>query len=157
MFINPTTPNLADFLTFVQDQGFTAAYLTADSAYLGYSLNYALAVALTAPSDLGAGIPGYATPYVMACYNLGIHQLVKIAPDQTGQTTFSDARAKYNLLQFQAGPVIASSDQATSQTLAEPEFLKGLTISALDLLKTPWGRFYLDYAQQYGSTVVGVT
>lgn len=156
-FTDPTTPNLTDFTTYVQDQGATTTYLPVPSDYLDYALNYALSVAIGSEVGFVSGLSGYANPYVMAVYNLGMHQLLKITPDQNGQTWFADQRTAYKLLQFQAGPVVASSDQSTAQTLAEPEFLKNLSMRDLDLIKTPWGRWYLEYAQQYGPAVVGVS
>ena len=72
-----------------------------------------------------------------------------------GQTYIADSRKTYGLLAFTAGPVISSSDEGTSQTLVEPEWMKTLTISAGNLLKTPWGADYLSYTQQYGPNIVG--
>lgn len=238
-FVNPTEPNLADFLTYIIDQGVPAADLPPDSAYPDYALNYALEVALGPFGVQGSGLKGYAPPYVMAVYQLGFHHLLMWAPDQvvgalysltvtdggsgyttapavtvaapasgttatasaiiqngavsalvvvgqgsgyasapvvtinppptgtaatgtasivtTAQTFFADARVKYELNNFQSGVVLASGDQNTSQTLVVPELYKNLTMYAQDLVKTPWGRAYLQYAQLYGSTIIGLT
>ena len=149
-FVNPTAPNLADFETFLTTQGVPYAGLS-DPAFVQYALDYAQNVALLPPADMPAIL------YVLAVYNLGTHRLIRIGPDATGQTWFSTARAQYKLLSFGLGPVVASADQGTSQTLAQPEWFKGMTISALDLAKTPWGVEYLDYAQQYGPNIVGLS
>lgn len=128
-----------------------AATATAYSPYLAWAFIGAEAVTLTPPP----GMPPIL--YVTAVYNYGMHKLLKIGQDQSGQTFFTDQRANFKLLSFKAGPVGASADQATSQTLVTPDFLKGLTMGDLDLLLTPWGREYLDYSQAYGPSIVGVS
>ncbi|NDU92422.1 MAG: hypothetical protein G3I10_07410 [Ferrovum sp.] len=216
-FTNPTTPNLADFASYVTEQGVpsadlptgtltgvsvdTSGNLTATgftgtvavgmvltgsgisaplylatwngtnagtvtpapaqalsittatllSPYLQWAFDAGVNLTLIPPADMPAIL------YVMACYQLAMHQLLKMAQDQTGQTFFTQQRTTYGLLSFSAGPVISSGDQGTHQTLAEPEFLKGLTVSTLDLLKTPWGRESMAYSQQYGENIVGVS
>jgi len=147
MFTDPTQPNLTDFTTFVREQGITPVDLPDNSDYLTWAFDRAVNTALLPPADMPALL------YVVATYNLGTHSLVKLASG----AFFQNLRSQFNLLSFQAGPVVSSGDQGTNQTLAEPEFLKGLTISSLDLIKTPWGREYLDYAQQYGPNIVGVS
>jgi hypothetical protein len=121
------------------------------SPYLAWAFIGALGVTLFPPSNMPPIL------YVMAVYNYGMHKLLKIGQDQPGQTFFTQQRATFKLLSFKAGPVGASADQATSQTLVTPDFLKGLTMGDLDLLLTPWGREYLDYSQQYGPNIVGVS
>lgn len=128
-----------------------AASAAAWSPYLAWAFIGALGVTLVPPSNM---LP---VLYVMAVYNYGMHKLLKIAQDKSGQTFFSDQRALFKLFSFKAGPVGASADQATSQTLVTPDFLKGLTMGDLDLLLTPWGREYLDYSQAYGPSIVGVS
>ncbi|MDE3023847.1 MAG: hypothetical protein KGI54_18680 [Pseudomonadota bacterium] len=149
-FVNPTIPNLADFITFCQNQGVTVTILPTSSDYYQWSLTYAEDIALyitEIPSIL----------YVLAVYNLGMHRLVSITPDQAGQTFFTDQRASYKLLSLTPGVIESSADQSTSNSFAVPDGLKNLTLSALDMIKTPWGRYYIGYAQQYGPNVVGVS
>ena len=126
------------------------------SQYVAWALNYALQVALPGPG-IGGGLAGFAGQYVIAVYNLGMHQLLKIGQDGTNQTFFAQIRTQFKLTSLVPGPVLASGDQATSETLLLPDFFKGLTLSQLDLLKTPYGRDYLGYAQDYGPTIVGVS
>ncbi len=133
----------------------STATASAYSVYAAWSLNYALQVAITGPG-IGS-LPGFAGQYVMAVYNLGLHHLLAIGQDQANQTYFASKRQAYNLNSLVAGPVLASGDQATSETLVVPEFFKNLTLSELDLIKTPFGRAYLGYAQMYGPTIVGVS
>lgn len=123
----------------------------ADSPYLQWALDAAMGITLVPPACMPSIL------YVMAVYNYGMHKLLKIGQDQSGQTFFSDQRKAFNLLSFKAGPVASSADQATSNTLATPDFLKGLTMGDLDLLLTPWGREYLDYSQAYGPSIVGIS
>lgn len=215
-FTNPTTPNIADFQSFVLEQGVPTADLPSGaltSVSIDTSGN-ATAASVTGTVAAGMALVGLSIPantyvatwsgtagtvvpipismvnaasanayspylmwafigaqaitlippacmppilYVMAVYNYGMHKLLKIGQDQTGQTFFTTQRTNFNLLSFKAGPVGASADQATSDTLVTPDFLKGLTMGDLDLLLTPWGREYLDYSQQYGPSVVGVS
>lgn len=134
----------------------SVASARAYSQYAAWALNYALAVALPGPGN-GAGLAGMAGMYVLAVYNLGVHQLLKIGQDLPNQTFFAQMRQTYRLTSLVPGPVMASGDQATSETLVVPEFFKNLTLSELDLLKTPYGREYMGYAQMYGPTIVGVS
>ena len=214
MFLNPTTPNLSDFATFVANQGVPAADLPSGTlTTVSISTSGALTaasvsgtvtagMALSGPgvgpniylsawnsgTDTGTVSPAPASPvnasslttyspylqwafdvaldvtlvpptcmppilYVLAMYNLGMHQLLKIAQDQPGQTFFATQRQTFGLMSFKAGPIAATSDQSTSTTLVTPDFLKGLTIGQLGLLNTPWGRDYLDYSQMYGPNI----
>jgi hypothetical protein len=194
------------------------------SPYLQWAFNVAMDQTLIPPPCMPP------LEYVLAVYNLGMHQLLKIAQDQTGLTIsslswanglvtattsaplnmstgsqlsvqvvgaapvayngaftatvtgsntftypmptspgtntapgmynlsfFSGLRSQFNLMGFTAGPIISSNDNGTGDTLLAPDFLKGLTMSGLDLLKTPYGREYLAYSQQYGSNIVGVS
>ena len=147
-FVDPTTPNLADFITFCQGQGVTTSDLDPASPWFGYALTYAQNVALSDPCDIPSIM------YVIAVYNLGLAQLIRIAPDTAPSTFFADMRKQFNLLSFVAGVVSGSSDQATSQTLAVGEGLANLPLSAINLTKTPWGQAYLEYAQMYGPNIV---
>lgn len=149
-FVNPTYPNLPDFVTFCQAQGVATAILPANSDYYTWAFNYADDIVVTVP-QVPYGL------YVIAVYNLGLHHLLTIAQDQVGQTFFTSARTQFSLMSFVVGGVASSSDEATSQTLVVPEFMKNITYSDIDVQKTPWGRQYLGYAQSYGPTVVDVS
>ena len=151
MFTNPNTPNQADFTTFVYNQGVSTSALPTTSDYLTWAFNYAFNIAL----EVGSDMPGIV--YSIAVYNLGFHQLLTITPDQNGQNYFTQARQSFNLLGFVAGVISGSSDEGTSQTIQTAEWMNTMTLSSLGLLKTPWGRAYLEYAQQYGPNIVGVS
>ncbi|MHB8914742.1 MAG: hypothetical protein ACYC4K_02895 [Thiobacillus sp.] len=150
-FIDPTTPNAADFYTFVTNQGVPTADLPSTSEYLTWALAYGQNIALLPPPLMPAIV------YVMAVYNLGMHQLIKVAQDIPNYTFFTNARTQFGILSFMAGPIVASGDGQTSETLLSADWMKGMTLSALDLLKTPFGRSYLEYAQAYGPNIVGVS
>lgn len=151
MPINALVPNLTDFTAFVYAQGVTTAELPTNSPYLQASLDYAENMVIDSPPNISAVI------YVDAVYNLGFHKLLKITPDQTGQTFFADSRKQYGLLSFVAGPVVVAGDQGTGDSLLPAEWMKDMTLLANDCLKTPWGQSFLMYQQDYGPTIVGVS
>lgn len=149
-FVDPTTPNQADFNTFVYNQGVTTDQLPSDSDYLTWAFQYGV--------NLTNYVDGLPVPtYPLACYNAGFHYLLRITPDQPGQTFFADNRTKYNLLTFVAGAVTSSGDQGTQDTLSGSEGLSNLSLLGMDMLKTPWGNEWLFYSQAYGPTVIGLT
>ena len=159
-FVTPTTPNLADFLTFLSTSvQIPVAALPANSPWPGYAFTQAQALV-----PCYAGIPGIT--FSLATYNCATHQLFVITPDQLGQTYFSGARSNqpqtnspggFALIQTSSGLVAATSDEGTSVTLANPDWVKGLTIGQLQFAKTPWGREYLSFIQSYGPSIWGLT
>lgn len=150
MFTNPTTPNLTDFLTFLANEvQIPSAALPSDSPYPQWCLDQAVARCIP--------IGGNGILYVLAVYNLATAILFQITPDQVGQTYFADARKQFNLLSFMAGAVQATSDESTSTTLKVPDFVSTLTVGQLNLMQTPWGRVYLDYAQAAGPNIWGLS
>lgn len=76
-FVDPTTPNLADFITFCQAQGVVAGYLDPASPYFVWALTHAEDITILVPQ-----MP--AAEYVIAVYNLGMHWLVSNAQDVSG-------------------------------------------------------------------------
>ncbi len=149
-FTNPTTPNLADFTTFATNQGVVASYTTSSSEYFDWAFNRAMAQALNAPSIV-------AIEYVLAVYHLGTDRFIRLAMDDGQGTFYSTQRANFGILDFKPGVVMASGDGPTSQTLVVPDYYKTLPMWAQELLKTPWGREYIAYAQMYGIFVIGVS
>ena len=217
-FSNPTTPNLADFITFVYSNGVgntqlpfgvlsavtvdTSGNLTATSVsgtvaagmvligtglsnntiletfnsstltgtvspfpssavsdptvnawspYLAWAFGQASGAALDPPPCLAPII------WVLATYNLGMHILIRIAQDVSGQTFFQGLRTSFKIGSFIAGVLTNAGDEGTNAGLLIPEAFKKLSLGNLDLLKTPYGREYLMYIQQYGPTIVGVS
>ena len=149
-FANPTTPNLADFTTYATNQGVVASYTASTSNYFEWAFNRAMAQALCAPAIV-------AIEYVLAVYNLGVDRFVRLAMDDGQGTFYATQRATFNILDFRPGVVMASGDGPTSQTLVVPDYYKELPMWGQELLKTPWGREYIAYAQMYGPYVVGVS
>lgn len=94
--------------------------------------------------------------YALAVYNLAGDTLLNWAIDVAGQTYFAEYRKESGLTNFQAGVVASASDESTSTSLATPEYMKQLTLSDLQNMKTPFGRQYLAFAQRYGPGAWGV-
>lgn len=70
---------------------------------------------------------------------------------------FANIRRAFKINQFVPGMVASTSDLTTSVGLDNPDFMKHLTLEQLQLIKTPWGRRYLEIAQKYGPTIWGLT
>ena len=100
---------------------------------------------------------GSAMLYTLAVYNLGADRLINFAPDQTNQTFFRDLRKDMRIADISVGVVSASSDEATSMSMLNPEAMKNFTLQDLQTLKTPYGRYYMGLAQAYGPTIWGLT
>lgn len=142
---NPNAPNLPDFLLFLTDSvQIPAAALPSNSPWPGYAFNRAVNIVMTVPT-----MPGL--EYTMAVYNLATHFVMKITPDQPMQTYFAGMRDTFKLLAPSSGVIASTSDEGSSNSFAVPPNLTNLTIGDLDYFKTPWGRDYLSYAQDFGS------
>lgn len=138
------TPSQAGFTEWVRDfMGVSTGDLPDDSPFLTYAYDIAVATVLPAL----AALPPI---YVLAIYNLGGDTLVNITPNQPGSTFWTDLRASFGIFAFQPGVVSSSGDQGTSSSYLNPEFMKELTLADLQNLKTPYGRQYLAWAQQFG-------
>lgn len=149
---NPNAPNLPDFVLFARNaMGVAPEYLPADSPFFGYAFNQALNLVLTGNGAIAGN------DYTLAVYNCAGHILLRITPDQSGRTFFAEQVKKYGLDKLSAGMVASASDTGTASTIAVPEALKELTLGDLNFMKTPWGRAYLSYAQDYGPSVWGLS
>lgn len=136
----------AGFLSFVRGvMGITTTQLPDNSS----AISDAYAVSIDTVNLYIGAIS--TTFYNLAVYNLGGDYLLNWAPDQTGQTFFADYRKANNMNGFTAGVVASSADEGTSNALLVPDAFKGLTISDLQELKTPYGRAYLGIAQKWGT------
>lgn len=143
-------PTLDGYIAWLREQGFTDTALPADSMFLALTYENSLATVNRALISASPII------YTLAVYNLGADFLINWTPDQPGSTFFVDLRKGYGVLDFSPGVVSSSSDNGTSTSLMNPDFLKGLTMGNLQNLKTPYGRQYLAWAQSYG-TVWGLS
>lgn len=149
-WVNPSTPNLADFTTYCQNQGIVATYTPSDSEYFQWAFNWSMADAMTCPN-----MP--AIRYVLAVYDLGADRFITIAQDDNLGTFYQTQRTQFGVLEFRPGVVMASGDNSTSQTLVVPDWYRELPLAAQEQIKTPWGRRYLAYAQMYGIYPIGVS
>jgi len=122
---------------------------TAGSPWLNYAFDQAMALVLCAPR-LGVS-------YTLAVYNCAGHIQIRITPDQIGRVFFQENRATFDLLKMSVGVVQSTGNGDTSTTIAVPDALKQLILTDLGFIKTPWGREYLSYAQDYGPSVWGLT
>lgn len=86
--------------------------------------------------------PGIATPLANAAAN---------------EQFFVNARKLYKINSFVPGVVTSANDLSTGAGLLNPDFMKGLTLADLQLLKTPFGRTYLSIAQDAGPNWWGVS
>jgi len=155
-FLTPTTPNVTDYLTFIRSGlGIGPVFLPDDSFWITATFNLAIGTVNLALTNATVGTNG--PYYTLSVYNFAADRLLNFALDQPGQSYFKDTRAALGLNSFAAGLVAASGDQGTSQTLEVIEAAKRMTITDLAMMKTPYGRAYLDFAQAYGSTIWGLT
>ena len=149
MFTDPTTPNLTDFTTFVYNQGVLSADLPADSEYLVWAFNWA--VALTIQSSNFPVIV-----YILAVYNLGMDRLILVAQDIPPSTFWFGQRQIYGTLEQKPGITMASGNGPSSDTLVVPDWYRDIPLDMQQAMKTPWGREYVSYTQMYGSTIVAI-
>lgn len=141
--------------------GVPTQYLPSGSPALFWAYGTALAIVNPAFKCLpGICIDGVRYPnplYAQAVYNLGGNNLANFAPDVSGLIYkdeigyFAFMRKDMNINQFTPGVITSSADETTSESMEVPEQFKNMTLSQLQLLKTPWGRTYLGIAQDYGT------
>lgn len=151
-FTDPTTPNIADYTTFIRNQvGISSTYLPDNSQWIASTFNMAIDTVNTTLA-LASGLA-----YTLAVYNLGSDRLINYAIDLQGQSYFSQVRQQFGIANFSPGMVSASSDEGTGESLLNPEFMRTMTMGDLQMTKTPWGRQYMAFAQEYGGTIWGLT
>lgn len=139
-------PTLTGFIAWVRTaMGISTGVLPDDSIWFVYAFNVSVAIVST---DLCAVNP---LIYQLAVYNLGGDNLINYAQDTPPSMYFMDARASMKIASFTPGVVSAASDEATSDSLLNPEFMQMLTMANLQNLKTPWGRAYMGFAQSLGT------
>lgn len=144
--VTGTTANTVTFAALTQAPAVGDAYLILQPI-VAISLNIAMR---TVNSAINAVDPA---TYTLAVYNLAADRLINFAPDQPGQTFFQDARAKFQLARPTIGVVSGTSDNGTSASLLNPEWMRKMTLQDLETLRTPYGRAYIGIAQAYGPNV----
>jgi hypothetical protein len=150
-FVTPTSPNITDYTTFLQNEGFGAVFLPTNSMWINTTFTVAMGVVSL---DLATASP---LMYTLAVYNLAADRLINFAQDVQGQNFFRQLREKYNIFSFSPGVIASTSDSGTSSSFANPEALTRLTLGDLQKLKTPYGRAYLSIAQELGPSIWGLT
>ena len=75
-----------------------------------------------------------------------------VVKDGVSYGYFQWIRKENNILGATTGTVTASSDEGSSVTLVVPKQAENLTLSQLQLMTTPWGRYYLGLAQSVGTS-----
>src|SRR5208282_3002777 len=147
-----TCPTLQGFIYFAQHQmNIPTLALPTESIYLTWAYDLAISIVNKALQRVPGPI------YMLAVYNLGGSNLINLVQDQPGQNYFTSLRTTLNINGIVPGVVQTSSDEATSMGLANPDWVKTLTIADLQYYKDPYGRAYLSYAQRYGPGVWGVS
>ena len=132
------------FLAFIRATGVSTAQLPDASPDIDSALALSVAIVYIRIQEVSQSI------YDSAVYNLAFSNLIEFASDQPAQTFFADQRSKFNILGFVPGVISSTSDEGTSESLLNPDFMRGLSMADLQYLKTPWGRQYLSIAQRVG-------
>ena len=111
----------------------------------------------------GVIAPGYNGKFQIAVtgtntftYPLATNPGAATVPGQSAESFFVNLRASWKITTFVPGVIASSGDESTNESLLNPEFMKNLTMSDLQRLKTPFGRVYMAIAQEYGG-IVGLT
>lgn len=162
-------PGAWSYLDFVRkSMGIGVAILPDDSIWLPAIYNMSLDVV----NILLAGVPQIGSPtypnqYAIAVYNFAGDRLIALTPDSDPPVMypgtdppipyFEYLRNKFGIDSFVAGVVTYTADVSTSVSFQVPDWMKTLSMSDMENLKTPWGRRYMAIAQQYGPTIVGIT
>lgn len=154
--------NLVDFQSFITNtMQIPVSALPLNAPVILMSLAIAEDIVNPALQAVGAcgSTLGYTGPsiYELAVYNLAADNLINFAPDQPNKTYFADLRTQWKLNSFVPGVIQASADVSTSESLLVPDFMKNLSMSDLQYLKTPYGRAYMALAQRYGTSVWGMS
>lgn len=105
-FVDPTTPNLADFITFCREQGLTTTDLPDTSEYFLWSFTQAVDIVISVPQIASI-------LYVLAVYNLAFHQLLMIGQDTSGLALTS--------LMWSGGQVTATTTAALSASVGSTQ------------------------------------
>ena len=144
-------PTESGYLSFIRNvMGITTTQLPDTDIWITWTYQLALATVLLE-------LQVQPLVYMLAVYNFAGDRLINFAQDQAGSTFFADARTTLGINNFQAGVVASAGDQGTSGALVVPEFFQNLTMADLQSLKTPYGRQYIAFAQQYGPNVWGIS
>jgi hypothetical protein len=159
MTITPP-PTQAGYLTFIRSSmGINTTVLPDSSDAISTSYQIAVELANILMNSISPVI------YTVMVYNLAGAILIDVAQDvggppppvyKEGLPYFQYLRSSFGLSSFVGGTISSTGDEGTSESLNVPHNLQNLTLADLQLLRTPWGRTYLQYAEKYG-TIVGLS
>lgn len=139
-------PSLAGYISYLRNVvGISTVYLPDNNPVIASSYAISVEIVNITLASISANI------YELCVYNLATDNLINFAQDQSGQCYFVDLRASFKINSFVPGVITESHDESTGQSLLNPEFMKNLTMSNLQMLKTPYGRNYMGLAQSYGT------
>lgn len=148
-------PTIAGYTTFLRDYvQVPVEALPVDSPWIAVSFQVAIEIVYRPLRKFAPAV------YEQAVYNLATSNLFNYAQDVAGAPTldvngkqlpyFAAFRAKWNIYGFVSGVVQSTADVTTSTSLLVPDFMKGLTLANLQLLKDPYGLRYLQLVQSLG-------
>jgi hypothetical protein len=95
--------------------------------------------------------------YEQAVYNLAGDLLINFAHDQPQRFYFKELRKDLQIMKFTPGMIASTSDATSSTSLLNIEAMKNFTMGDLQRTKTHYGRVYLEIAQNYGPSIVGIS
>ena len=95
--------------------------------------------------------------YTLAVYNLAADRVINFGQDSPPSNFFAKARSLLKIDAISVGIVASAGDQGSNTTMLNPDFMRNLTFMDLQMMKTPYGRAYMGFAQMYGSNLWGVT
>jgi hypothetical protein len=158
VWVVPKTPTLNGYLVWIRMvMGVPEAVLPNNSFYIPLTFEMA--------KETVHHWIDYVSPlmFTQAVYNCGGHYLVMTAQDNIyadpplqppNDTYWADLRNSLNLNgggNFMPGVINEAQDESTSVAITTTDWLSGMTIADLQMMKTPWGRVYLSIAQCIGS------
>lgn len=160
-------PTQAGFVYFIRDtMGIPESALPDNTNVIPLAYNYALQTVNLALDVACFPMvdPNQPSLYALAVYNLAGHTILCVAQDPVNAPVYKNdlpyfayIRKTLNLSGFSSGVVQSTNDLTTGGSYVVPEAFKNLTIGDLNLLKTPYGQWYLAIAQDYGPSEWGIS
>jgi hypothetical protein len=154
-------PTLAGFINFIYNvMSVPTTALSNTSPVIAMAFNVALQIVNPALAQMGlCAAPGVQIDttlpsiYALAVYNLAADNLVNYAQDTNSSTPtnyWANLRASFDTLGFVSGVISSTSDEGTSESMVVMDAAALFTMANLQQLKTPWGRQYMAFAQDFG-------
>lgn len=155
-------PTLAEFTNFlVAYVGISTDILPSNSPVIAFSFTLAMSVVNPVLAQANQLI------YNNAVYNLATDFVFNYAQDQPeapmvegsdpAAPFFKNSRKVWGINSFVPGVIQSTGDEGTNSSYVVQEAAKNFTLSNLQNLKTPYGRRYLAWAQEFGPTPYGIT